>query len=116
MSVGFVAANPQDRAVPLRQLPDRGHCFVGHSEQSDRFGQQRIACLRELRGLRAAIEQQLAQILFKAADSLAHRRLGSTEFDGGPREAVFGRDCDEDFEFSELHRPSKSKRAITLIG
>jgi len=29
---------------------------------------------------------------------------------------VFSGDCDEDFEFSELHRPSKSKRAITLIG
>ena len=116
MSVGFVAANPQDRAVPLRELPDRCHRFVGHSEQSDRFGQQRIACLRERRGLRAAIEQTLAQILFKAADRLAHRRLGSTEFDRGPREAVFGRDCDEDFEFSELHRPSKSKRAITLVG
>jgi hypothetical protein len=84
VSVRFVAANPQDRAVPLRQLPDRGHCFVGHSEQLDRFGQQRIACLRELCGLRAAIEQKLAEILFKAADGLAHRRLGSTEFDGGP--------------------------------
>ena len=56
------------------------------------------------------------EIVFQAADRLAHRRLGSTEFDGGPREAVFGRDCDEGFEFSELHRPSKSKRAITLIG
>jgi hypothetical protein len=62
----------------------------------DRFRQQRIACLRELRGLQTAIEQQLAEILFQAADSLAHRRLGSTEFDGGPREAVFSRDGDED--------------------
>src|SRR5688572_23836343 len=109
MRVGFVAANPQDRAVPLRQLPDRGHGFVGHSEQSNRFGQQRIARLCELHGFRAAIEQELAEILFKAAHGLAHSRLGSTEFDGGPREAVFGRDRDEDFEFSELHRPSKAK-------
>jgi len=116
VSVGFVAADPQDRAGPLRHLPDRGHRFIGHSKQLDRFGQQRIACLRELRGLRAAIEQDLAQVVFKAADSLAHSRLGSTESHGGPREAAFGRDGDEDFEFSELHRPSKSKRAITRVG
>jgi hypothetical protein len=29
---------------------------------------------------------------------------------------AFGGDRDKGFEFSELHRSSKSKRAITLVG
>ena len=116
MSAWLITADPQDRAVPLRELPNRCRRFVGHSEQSDRLGQKRIARLGQPRIFRAAIEQTPPQIVFKAADSLAHRRLSSTEFDRGPREAVFGGDRDEGFEFSELHRSSKSKRAITLFG
>jgi hypothetical protein len=50
-----------------------------------------------------------AQVLFKAADSLTHRRLSSTESDRGQRKAVFGDDRDEGLEFSELHRSSKQK-------
>ena len=112
----FIPADSQNRAASLRKLPNRCRRFVGHSEQPDRLRQKGIPCLRQRGVLRAAIEQTLTQILFKAADGLAHRRLGSTEFDRGQREAVFGGDRDEGLEFSELHRSLKSKGAITLVG
>ena len=52
VSAWFITADPQDRAVPLRKLPDRCRGFAGHSQQSDRIGEKGMAGRRQCGVLR----------------------------------------------------------------
>jgi hypothetical protein len=114
VSAMLVAADPEHCPLALGVSPHRRGCLLRQLQHSYCFRQERVAGSRQRRMLGAAVDQPFAQVVFETPKRLADRGLRTTQLDGRTREAMFGGHCDEDPEFSQLHKPSQSKRAITL--
>jgi len=65
---------------------------------------------------RGAVEQRAADLVFEAADALAHRGLREVQFLGGAPEVQVPRDGEEALELAEIHRPGRYPRCDCRVG
>ncbi len=100
---GFVRADEHAAAAQVPQVLHRGFGFLREPQQAVGVVAEEPPRVGQGGVLGGAVEQALAHAVLETADRLADRRLRPVQLHGGPGEAPFRRNLQENPQFGQFH-------------